>query len=253
MEKLPIGLQVYSIREEAETDFINAMKAVKDMGYDGVELAGIYGHRPEEIRDWLKEIGLNSVSAHVPYNELRDNLEKTVAVYATIGCNYIAIPYLIEEERYGTKAYEEFIEYIPRIAEECRKYDMVLMYHNHDFEFQKTEKNEFILDDMFQRVPSNVLQAEIDTCWVKASKVDPISYINQYKGRSPVVHLKDFTGNLPVEFTPIGQGVQDIKGILEASITSGAKWVIVEQDSHSLNSPMEDIKLSITYLKSLGW
>lgn len=253
MEKLPVGLQVYSIREEAGQDFKKAMKEVKDMGYDGVELAGIYGHQPEDIKNWLNEIGLIPISAHVPYSELSSDLEKTVAIYATIGCSYIAIPYLMEEERYGTKAYDEFIKFLPRIADECKKYDMVLLYHNHDFEFQKTATNEFVLDDLFQQLPFQVLQAEIDTCWVKAADVDPIDYINQYKGRCPVIHLKDFTGNIPVEFTAIGHGIQDIKGILEASVTSGAKWVIVEQDSHSINAPMEDARLSIEYLKSIGW
>lgn len=253
MRKLPVGLQVYSIREETEQDFIKAMREVKEMGYDGVELAGIYGHQPEEIRDWLDNIGLIPISAHVPYSELRDNLENTVAIYATIGCKYIAIPYLIEEERYGTKVYEDFLEFIPNIAKECEKQGVILLYHNHDFEFLKTEENEYILDDLFQRFPPNVLQAEIDTCWVKASNVDPIKYVQQYKDRCPVVHLKDFTGELPVEFTPIGQGVQDIKGLLEASIESGAKWIIVEQDSHAINLPMEDTRLSIQYLKKIVW
>lgn len=251
MKKLPIGLQVYSIREEAERNFKQAMKEVKDMGYDGVELAGIYGHQPEDIKDWLNEIGLIPISAHVPYADLRYELEKTVKTYATIGCSYIAIPYLVEDERYGTKAYEEFIQFLPRIAEECTKYYIVLLYHNHDFEFLKTSTNEYVLDDLFQRLPVQELQAEIDTCWVKASNVDPTQYISQYKGRCPVIHLKDFTGVLPVEFTAIGQGVQDIKGILDASVAAGAKWIIVEQDSHSTNAPMEDTRLSIEFLKAL--
>lgn len=248
MTKLPIGLQVYSIREEAEADFVKTMQEVKDMGYDGVELAGLYGHKPEEIRDWLKEIGLVPISAHVPYAELRDDLQGTVAAYAVIGCKYIAIPFLGEEERYGSKAFDQVLAYISVIAEECKKYNIILMYHNHEFEFQKTEEGEYVLDFMYRTLSEDVLQTEIDTCWVKAAGVDPISYIKKYENRCPVVHLKDFTGKKPVEFTAVGQGIQDIAGILEASGESGARWVIVEQDSHTVHTPMEDAKLSIEYL-----
>ena len=249
MTKLPIGLQVYSIREEAESDFVKTMQEVKEMGYDGVELAGLYGHKPEAIRDWLKEIGLVPISAHVPYAELKDDLQSTVDAYAVIGCKYIAIPFLGEEERYGSKAFDEVLAYIPAIAEECKKHDMILMYHNHDFEFQMTEEGEYVLDLMYRTFSEDVLQTEIDTCWVKVAGVDPITYIKKYENRCPVVHLKDFTGKRPVEFTAVGQGIQDIPGILAASGDSGAQWVIVEQDSHTLHTPMEDAKLSIEYLR----
>ena len=69
MRTLPIAIQVYSIREEAERDFTKTMQEVKKMGYDGVELAGLYGHTPEDIRDILKNIGLTPISAHVSYSE----------------------------------------------------------------------------------------------------------------------------------------------------------------------------------------
>lgn len=251
MTKLPIGLQVYSIREEAEANFVKTMQEVKDMGYDGVELAGLYGHKPEEIRDWLNEIGLVPISAHVPYAELKNDLQGIVAAYAVIGCTYIAIPYLGDDERYGSKAYDEVLTFIPAIAEECKKYGIILMYHNHDFEFEKTEEGEYVLDSMYKSISKDVLQTEIDTCWVNVAGVDPISYIKKYENRCPVVHLKDFTGKKPVEFTAIGQGVQDIQGILAASNESGANWVIVEQDGHTKHTPMEDTKLSIDYLRSL--
>jgi hypothetical protein len=84
MSKLPIALQVYSIREEAAQDFKGSMQQVKKMGYDGVELAGLYGHTPEEIRDILKEVGLTAISAHVPYLDLIADMGGTVGQYVTI-------------------------------------------------------------------------------------------------------------------------------------------------------------------------
>lgn len=253
MARLPIGLQAFSIREQAQEDFVGAMKEVKKIGYDGIELAGLYGHRPEQIRDWLHEIDLNPISAHVPYVELRDDMEKTVADYATIGCTYIAIPYLVEDQRYGTQTYQEMLEKIPAIAAECRKHNITLLYHNHDFEFAKTEDGDYVLDALYQKISSKDLQTEIDTCWVNAAGEDPAAYVRKYQGRCPVVHLKDFTGKKPVEFRAVGYGIQNMQEILTASIQSGADWVIVEQDGHEEHTPMEDARLSIEYLKTLNW
>lgn len=253
MVKLPIALQVYSVREEAAADFNSTMQKIKDLGYDGIELAGLYGLKPEYIRDCLNNIGLNPISAHVPYSELKNNLQETVEAYAVIGCKYIAIPYLAESERYGGAAYEDMLAFIPTLAEECKKHDIILMYHNHDFEFQKTEEGEYILDALYRECSEDILQTEIDTCWVKVAGVDPISYIKQYKGRVPIVHLKDYTGSEPLELTAVGHGIQDIEGILNICLEAGTKWVVVEQDEHTVNTPMEDTKLSIEYLRKMNW
>jgi len=253
MKTLPIALQVYSIREDAEKDFVKAMLEVKYMGYDGVELAGLYGHSPEEIRDYLNEIGLIPISAHVPYQEFVRDLQGTVKNYATIGCSYLAIPYLLEEDRYGSESFKEMMNYIPIIAKACQKEGITLLYHNHDFEFLKTTEGEYILDYMYQTIPADELQVELDTCWVKVVGINPSEYMKKYAGRLPVVHLKDFNGATPLEFRALGQGVQDFPSILDEAIQGGCEWVVVEQDSHTQYSALEDVKISREYLKSLGW
>lgn len=250
---LPVALQIYSIREDAEEDFAKAMKTVKKMGYDGVELAGLYGHTPEEIRDCLGDINLIPISAHIPYAEFEQDLKGTVNAYKTIGCKYLVVPYLVEEERYGTDRFWQIMSFIPQIADECLKEGMTLLYHNHDFEFEKTADGTYVLDYIYQQIPADQLQVELDTCWVKVAGVDPVEYLKQYEGRCPVVHLKDYTGTLPVEFAAVGYGVQNIPSILEESLKAETKWVVVEQDSHTTNTALEDARLSREYLRSLGW
>ena len=112
---LPIAVQVYSVREEAERDFAGTMKKLGEMGYDGVELAGLYGKSAEEIRNSIKAAGLTAISAHVSYDELAGDLEKTLQDYETIGCRYIVIPWLGEDRRFGAALYEETIKEIPVI------------------------------------------------------------------------------------------------------------------------------------------
>ena len=86
--KVPVAAQVYSVREEAAADFEKTMQQLADMGYDGVELAGLYGKSVEEIRNCLKRVGLQAVSAHVPIDELKMDMDKTVQIYQEIGCKY---------------------------------------------------------------------------------------------------------------------------------------------------------------------
>ena len=105
MKTLPVAVQVYSVRDDAERDFKGTMQKIKDMGYDGVELAGLYGMKPAEVKAILEEVGLVPLSAHVPFQELEADIEGTVAQYKEIGMQYIAIPYLMEEDSPGTEKF----------------------------------------------------------------------------------------------------------------------------------------------------
>lgn len=253
MKTLPVALQVYSIREEASNDFKKAMQEVKKLGYDGVELAGLYGHSPEEIKNILEEIGLTPISAHVPYEEFVKDLKGTIGAYSIIGCRYLVIPYLTQEYRYGTEGFQELMQNIPMIAAACRNEGITLLYHNHEFEFDKTSSGEYVLDYMYRIHTKDVLEMELDTCWARVAGEDPVQYMSKYSGRCPIVHLKDYNGAEPFEFKAVGHGVQDIPAILAQAIDGGSAWVVVEQDGHTENSAMEDARLSREYLKTLGW
>lgn len=270
---MKVALQLYSVREELEKDFFGTLEAVKKMGYEGCEFAGFYGHTAEEINAFCKKIDLEPISAHVTYGELVGDIEKTVKMYQTLGCRYIAVPYLPVELRYGTENYDEVVENIKKIGEVCNKYGIILLYHNHDFEFEKAENGEYVLDELYREIDSSLLQTEIDTCWVKVSSVDPCEYIRKYTNRAPIVHLKDFVGEKnknmykligidaekteevkPFEFRPLGMGVQDFESIISAAKEAGAEWVIAEQDEPSMGKTrLECAEISINYLKKIGY
>lgn len=270
LTNLPIGIQVYSVRDAAAADLKGTLQELKDAGYDGVELAGLYGHSPEEVKAILEEVGIPAISAHVPYAELLADPEGTIAAYQTIGCQYIAFPYLDEAIRHGTPAFTETLQHMKEICEVAKRMGMPMLYHNHDFEFVKMENGEFGLDYMYDAIGPDLLQTELDTCWVKVAGQDPSAYIRRYSGRCPVVHLKDFykegqAANMyeligleqekketqgVFEFRPVGYGLQDMPSIIKAAEESGAKWLIVEQDRSEDRPPMEAAKMSIAYLKN---
>ncbi|MGI5959800.1 MAG: sugar phosphate isomerase/epimerase family protein [Massiliimalia sp.] len=271
--KFPIALQLYTVRDDLERDFEGTLRKVKALGYDGVEFAGLYGHKPEEIKNLLSEIGLKPLSAHVPYLDLMGDPDKVLGDYAEIGCEYVAIPYLTDEYHPGQEKFFEVIEGAKMLGEKANSLGMTLLYHNHDFEFEKVN-GEYALDLLYREVPETLLKTELDTCWVKVSGVNPAEYILKYTGRAPVVHLKDFymPGAKPeqmyeligieddgkksregFEFRPVGSGMQDFPSILKAAEQAGARWVVVEQDAPSMEkTPMECAQMSIEYLRSLA-
>lgn len=274
--KLPVAVQLYSVRDDMEKDFYGTIKAMKELGYDGVEFAGLFGEEPEKIKAFCEETGIVPISAHVPYYDMLENPEAVLSDYAKIGCKYVAVPYLTEECRPGTDGFDATVEGIRKIGEAAKALGIQLLYHNHDFEFVKIGE-EYALDVLYSTIPADLLQTEIDTCWVNVAGVNPAEYIEKYSGRAPVVHLKDFKksgdnlGKLydligidedeaeqeeedAFSFMPVGYGVQDMPEILAACENAGAQWVVVEQDNPAKgDTPMNSVKLSREYLKTLSW
>ena len=265
----PIAIQVYSVRDAAEADFDATLKALKEFGYDGIELAGLYGNAPETVRDLCKKHGLNPISAHVSYKEMMADPDKLFSDYATIGCKYVAIPSLPTDRIPGGEKWDETASLIKTFSAAAEKNGIQLLYHNHDFEFE-TVGGEYKLDIMYKTIPAGVLDTELDTCWVNVGGEDPAEYVKKYAGRTPVVHLKDFFGEKSddmyeligeetkpkrpggFEFRPVGAGLQNFPAILDAADAAGAEWVVVEQDKPSMElTSMECAKKSIEYLRSI--
>ncbi|MBE6597386.1 MAG: sugar phosphate isomerase/epimerase [Ruminococcaceae bacterium] len=267
---LPIAVQVYSVRGDASEDLRGTLEKIKEMGYDGVEFAGLYGNSPEDVKKMCEEIGLVPISAHVPYVDMLADAEKVFSDYALIGCKYVAIPYLGEDHRPGSEAFPEVLESIKKIGAVAKKHGIQLLYHNHDFEFIKLD-GKYGLDVIYEEVSEDLLKTELDTCWVNVGGEEPSAYVRKYAGRAPVVHLKDFYGEKSedmyeligiekkaparpnnFEFRPVGSGLQNFPEILAAAKDAGAEWVVVEQDRPSMGlTPLESIKKSVDYLRSL--
>ncbi len=273
MSTLPVAVQLYSVREDMEADYKATLKKIKDMGYNGVELAGLYGQKASDLRQAITELDLVPVSAHVPYAELLNNLDTVIADYKEIGVSYIAIPSLSETDRPGGENFDNTMEEIRKIGAKLNENGITLLYHNHDFEFCKMPNGEYGLDYLYSNVSADLLKTEIDTCWVNVAKENPSEYVLSYKGRAPVVHLKDFVlegeaANMyeligaedekqeqkgKFMFMPVGSGCQDFPSILKASIEAGAKWVVVEQDRSEDIPAIEAVEKSIKYLNSFAW
>jgi len=188
--KFPIAIQLYSLRDEAANNFKATLQAVADMGYDGVEFAGLCGHTVAEVQAMLKETGLRAISAHVALEEMIVDPEKTLSDYKALGCDYVAIPYLVEEKRPGGADFANTLKAIEIIGAKAKELGLQLLYHNHDFEFQKVD-GEYLLDMLYRVTDPEHLAVQPDVCWVSVGGEDPAEYIKKYAGRVTVVTLKN--------------------------------------------------------------
>ncbi len=266
--KFPVALQLYSVRDNLAADFEGTLKAVKEMGYDGVEFAGLYGHAPAEIKALCEKYGLTPISAHVPYVDMRDN-PAILDAYREIGCEFVVVPYLVEEHRPGHPGFEEVLANLKTLVTHASDRGMKLAYHNHDFEFVKVGE-EYALEVIFRENPA--LQTQLDTCWVRVGGEDPAAFLRKYAGRAELLHLKDYVGSKsenmyaligiddgekkqvegPFEFRPVGYGVQNFPAILTAAEECGTRWVIIEMDRPSMGkTPLECAEMGVTYIKSI--
>ena len=266
-----VGVQLYSVRNDMKENLYGTLKKVKAMGYDGVEFAGLFGHTGAEIREMCEDIGLNPISAHVAYEEMMADPEGVFAEYQAIGCQYVVVPYLTEDKRPDQDCFGEVVKNIEMLSGIAKKMGMQMLYHNHDFEFMKLD-GKYALEVLYDTVSADLLQTELDTCWVNVGGENPAEYLLKYQDRAPIVHLKDFVGEKSedmyeligidkkaparpsnFEFRPVGSGVQNFPAIFESAKKVGAAWVIVEQDKATMGlTPMESIKKSIDYVKSIN-
>ena len=275
---LPVGIQVYGLRDLLENtpeNFKDVMTKVKELGYDGVELAGLYGLEPEFVKKTLEEVGLTPISAHVAFDEMMNDIDKVIADYSTIGVKYLVMPYMAEEYRPANpEGFKKFLPLLNEVGEKIHKAGMTFLYHNHDFEFVKLENGKWGYDEMFDSIPAENLQSELDTCWCDVATGEAPEFVKKYKDRIPVVHLKDYIKKGEVKnmykligieeeesegdtgyfgFRPVGFGQMIWEPVLDAAIEANANWVIVEQDEHYELEPLECARRSREYLRILGW
>ncbi|MFU0799582.1 MAG: sugar phosphate isomerase/epimerase [Xylanivirga thermophila] len=227
--KLPVALQLYTVREDTSKDFVGTLKEVSKIGYHGVELAGLGTYTAKELRKVLDDLNLRAISAHVPLENMEKDLQKEIDDAKTLGLDYIVVPYLQEDRRKAAEDYIKLAEQLDIISEKCTENDLQLCYHNHDFEFQKFN-DKYALNILFENIPEEKLKWEIDTFWVKYAGLNPVDYLRNYGSKIPIVHLKDMIKDEKPVFAEVGEGIMDMENIIETSNDIGAKWLVVEQD-----------------------
>ena len=249
MSRIPIALELYSVREDAAEDTAGTLEAVAKMGYEGVEFAGYYGHSAEDLRKVCDDLGLQIIGTHTGLDTLLgDQLPATIEYNQILGNKYLIVPGLPGERTSTTSAWLETAKIFNEIAEQVAEHGMQTGYHNHSAEFKKMD-GEYPWDTFFGNTRKEVVM-QLDTGNALHAEVDVAPFIERYPGRAQTVHLKEHSSTNSKAL--IGEGDVNWQEIFKLCESIGStEWYIVEQESYAF-SPLECVDICLKNLKKMG-
>ncbi|HTL16320.1 MAG TPA: sugar phosphate isomerase/epimerase [Patescibacteria group bacterium] len=238
--KGPIGLQLYSLREQFGKDVSGTLDEVKSFGIKYAELAGTYGQTPEKFRQELTARGIKPISAHFGYERYRDDAEGVAKEAKALGLEYAGCAWIPHKGDFDEKTCREAIAVFNKAGEVMAKHGLKFFYHVHGFEFQPFGQGT-LLDLLFQETNPKYVNYEMDIFWIVFPGQDPVKLLEKYPSRWRLMHLKDMrkgtptgalTGGTDVKNdAALGQGLMDLPAILRAAKKVGVKWYFIEDES----------------------
>lgn len=244
-----IGLQLYSIKELTQKDFLGTLKKVAETGYDGVEFAGYFNTPAKELKKVLNDSGLQPAGSHIGISMLQENLDNVIEYSLEINDPYIICPGIPDEMRNSLDACKRTAELFNKIGIKCRDNGIKFGYHNHSSEFQK-HNGEYILDIFAANTESDLMFFELDTFWVEYAGLKSIDFINKYQNRCSILHIKDMKSIEQKINTEIGKGIIDFKEIISLGKKYNTEWYTVEQEEFDIPQ-LQSIGESLDYLRKI--
>jgi sugar phosphate isomerase/epimerase len=219
-----VGLMLYTVRAECAADLAGTLRAVAEMGYNGVELFDLHGHSARQVREWLDELGLTPCSRHVSLAALESELPALAADAEPLGTNRIVLAWV--EPPVTTADARSLAERLAYAADEASRLGLELGFHNHDGELQPLDGGPSFLDALLE-LP---VFLELDLGWAWWAGIDPVELLERTRGRVPLVHIKDFRSRGERSFCPVGDGRVGYERVAPAAAAAGVEWLLVEQD-----------------------
>lgn len=242
---MKLGIQMYAIRSLCKDDLEAGLRAVSEIGYEGVEFAGFFGHSAQEVDGWLKKYGLEAMGAHIPAEEIFDHTDETIAFHKAIGNHRLICPWYDLHTRADV---EELAAKMTAIAPKLREAGMKLYYHNHNHEFVKVDRK-CLIDWLAEAVPADILSLEFDVYWVWRGGESPVEYLKKYRDRIEIFHAKDGTEE---NGTLAGSGEVPLPAVFDYAQEIGMEWAVVESEaSEDLVSQLISVTKDCGYVRTL--
>jgi sugar phosphate isomerase/epimerase len=244
-KKIPVGLQLYSVREQCKQDLPGTLTAVAKIGYKGVEFAGYHGRSAKELRQLLDDNGLVACGTHTPYETiLGDKLKETVEFNQIIGNKFLIVPWMNE-----TKSKQEWLDRAKLFndtADKVKPEGMWVGYHAHQHDFKKIDG--VTAWDLFfgNTKPQVIMQLDTANCW--SGGADPVAVLKKYPGRERTIHLKPYGGSADAVF---GEDKGDWQAVFAFCESKGkTQWYIVEHES--AQNPLDAVRRCYAALRKFG-
>ena len=244
-----IGVQLYTVRKELEKDFDGTLRRIAEIGFQEVEFASLFGRNPQDVRRLVEKLGMKAVGSHINWKTFKENPESAIEETKALGAKYMILAWFPPEERKTLDQWKEWANRLNQVGRTAKAKGIRLLYHNHDFEFQKidgVEPFQLLLDTVDRRYVS----FEIDLYWLTLGGRTPESVFTEYRRGFPLSHVKDMS-KTEQAMVDVGDGRIDFAGIFAQEKVSGMKHFIVEHDNPK--DPFETLKRSFNYLRALRY
>lgn len=243
----PIALQLYSLRERAKEDFVGVLRTVAEIGYAGVEPAGLYGMKAEEVRKVLDDLELVCCSTHGPLPD-KGAVNQRVDEAAALGTDMV-ISGLGPKDFATPDACLASVDRLRNAAALVRQAGMKFGYHNHWWEFDQID-GEMPYEMILDQVPD--MFSELDVYWAaNFGAVDVPKVVTDHASRIPILHVKDGPLIKDQPHAAVGKGRMDIPAIVGAADPNVLSWLVVELDECGTDMT-EAVRESYRYLAGEG-
>lgn len=246
---MPIGFQVWPVRESLVKDFPGTLKQVAALGYQTVEMCSPpgYGFVPlmklsaREMKQIINDAGLVCVSSHYGMDEFRKALDERIRFALDSGQTQMILSSFGLPKNATLDDWMKAADELNKMGEKAKSAGIQMGFHNHNMEFQKID-DKLIYDELMGRFDPNYIKMQFQVAVISIG-YKAADYFKKYPGRFISAHLADWSAEKKTE-VPIGQGVVDWKELFASLNTGGVKNVFVEMNP-------ETFKASADYLHKL--
>ncbi len=257
---MQIGAQLYTVKDSCQTleDFSETLKKIADIGYKTVQVSASCDFEGAWLRDELKKNGLKCVCTHTKPDYLKEKLDDVIKSHSEFGCDNIGLG-SFKFNAPDDSDYEQFKLVYTDIIKKITASGKQFMFHNHNREFKKLSNGNLVIDQLAEDFSPREMNFILDTYWIQMGGADPAYYIEKFKGRIPIIHLKDAVMRPALDvsfsnyFAVIGEGNINFDRVFEKAESSGVEYMLVEQDKCYGEDPFYCLKRSYDYLKSCGF
>ncbi|CAH9050475.1 hypothetical protein PSECIP111951_02077 [Pseudoalteromonas holothuriae] len=230
---IPIGVQLWSVRDTLKNDFDGTLQALANMGFTGVEFAGHFGNydnNPSALKKRLTELGLVATSAHIGFDDITSSkAANTFLFYKTLGIEVLIVPW--DKRAWDTQKVPELVAQLNEAHQLAKRFDMQIGYHNHEKEFNDYQGETF-WDYIAQNTPAD-FPLQLDVGWVNYAGKSPIDYVKKYAGRTYSTHIKIRTHEGDRLSPIIGENNYPWHRLIQTMQKYGAtQWLILEQEEY---------------------
>jgi sugar phosphate isomerase/epimerase len=266
-EKIPLGIQLWTVKEPASKDLEGTLRAVHAAGFREIEFAGFYDKSAAEIGALLKKIGFSLVSMHAGAADIASKGDQILADARTLGLRYIVcsspgvspekdkLPWEEKMKAVDLADWKWNADLFNKFGKQVSEAGMSFGYHNHSAEFKKFD-GKTAFDHLYEMTDPKHVKIELDVGWVTVAQQDPIAILNKYKDRVIALHVKDVSKRMSADKDPpsvaLGEGVIDWKAVIGTAKKNGTKAFFYEQEEPFTRPILESVKISGDYLQKLA-